>query len=52
MTVSVIVVALAVGSLFVCFTLIRPVRDCSEGCSSCVGATDCVIRERRSDAGH
>ncbi len=48
MIITGIVVAVVVGALFVCFTLIRPVRDCSGGCGSCTGASDCAIKERRS----
>lgn len=48
MTVSTIVVAVAVAALFICFTLIRPVRKCSGNCGSCTGASDCALKERRS----
>lgn len=48
---STVVTALVAGALFVCFTLIRPVRDCSGGCGSCIGADDCALKERRTDVG-
>ena len=47
MTVSTVIAAIAVGALFVCFTLIRPVRECSGHCGSCTGA-DCALKERKS----
>ncbi len=47
MIVSAIIAAVVVGALFVCFTLIRPVRDCSGHCGSCTGAPDCALKERR-----
>ncbi|MDO8502536.1 MAG: hypothetical protein Q7S20_11905 [Gemmatimonadaceae bacterium] len=48
MMVSTIVAAVAVAALFICFTLIRPVRECSGNCGSCTGASDCALKERRS----
>lgn len=48
MTFSAIVAAVVVGALFICFTLIRPVRGCSGNCGSCTGASDCALKERRS----
>lgn len=40
--------ALAAGALFILFTLIRPVRECSGHCGSCTGA-DCALKKRKSD---
>lgn len=46
--ISTILAALAVAALFVCFTIIRPVRECSGHCGSCTGASDCATKERSS----
>ena len=46
---STIIAALAVGALFICFTLIRPVRECSGSCVSCTGASDCALKNGGPD---